>query len=131
MTSVKYFWLRMKKYFEKIIWFQNMTSSKSENNFEKKYDFGILKTYFQKYFWLRTEKYFEIIIFFQNMISSRSDQKIIFNSDFNFRQIIKLKYFLTSIFWSQIRAIFQILISIIAIWNMVWKYWKLKIPVSH
>ena len=40
----------MKKYFEKIICFQNMTSLKSENNFEKNYDFGILKTYFQKYF---------------------------------------------------------------------------------
>ena len=111
MTSVKYFWLHMKKYFEKIICFRNMTSLKSENNFEKKYDFGILKTYFQKYFWLRSEKYFEIIIFFQNMISSKSDQKNIFYSDFNFCQIRKLKYFLTSIFWSQIRKIFSILIS--------------------
>ena len=112
MTSVKYFWLQMKKYFEKIICFQNMTSLKSENNFEKNYDFGILKTYFQKYFWLRSEKYFEIIIFFQNMISSKSDQKNIFYSDFNFCQIRKLKYFLTSIFSSQIRKIFSILISI-------------------
>ena len=112
MTSVKYFWLQMKKYFEKIICFQNMTSLKSENNFEKNYDFGILKTYFQKYFWLRSEKYFEVIIFSQNMISSKSDQKNIFYSDFNFCQIRKLKYFLTSIFRSQIRKIFSILISI-------------------
>ena len=82
-----------------------------KNYFEKKnYDFGILKTYFQKYFWAK--KYFEIIIYFYNMISSKSDPKNIFYFDFNFCQIRELKYFLTSIFWSQIKKIFSILISI-------------------
>ena len=75
----------MKKYFEKIICFQNMTSLKSENNFEKNYDFGILKTYFQKYFRLRSEKYFEIIIFFSIEFDLlKSDQKNIFDFDFVF-----------------------------------------------
>ena len=96
MTSVNYFWLQTKSYFEIIIWVQNMISSKSENIFEKNYDFDFLKSYFWKYFWLQMKSYFEIILFFENMTSIFWNHIIISKYDFDFGQIIKIKYFLTS-----------------------------------